>query len=143
MTSKDPLLEKARQAEKNAERSKDAADDAAKGSKSAWGNAFEALKERLQNAPPFLSFFGNVLAWIFKILGVYFKWACFLREKGQFKRDEEGDLIFSGARLGKSLLATVVVFSIAHFTLAAIYYYSTQFEELIYTTGKQEIVCLI
>ncbi len=140
MTSNDPLLEKARQAEADAERSKTAAADVMEDNKSPWEKAYETFQEKLQNTPKALAFFANALIWVFGVLVAYFKWACFLREDGEFKRDEEGDLIFSGAKLARSLLATVIILALIHITASAVYFYGTQFEELVYTTGKQEII---
>jgi len=67
------------------------------------------------------------------------EYSMFERENGDFKRDERGDRIFSGKRLGRAFaLAACMGLSLNlgyHYT----YYHGTQFNELIYTTGKQEI----
>jgi hypothetical protein len=83
---------------------------------------------------------GDLFAWLFGFLGRLLRWAAFERENGDFKRDADGDLIFSGARLGKSLAAGAALLLVGHVALSAAYFYLTQFEELVYTTGKQEIV---
>lgn len=140
MTSKDPLLEKARKAEEGAERSRVAAAEVRKNAKNLLEKAFEALQEKIQNAPRVLSFFITPLFWIFKGLVIYLKWASFLRENGEFKRDEEGNLIFSRTRLVRSLLGTFLALFMINVAWAAAYFYGTQFEELVYTTGKQEII---
>jgi len=60
--------------------------------------------------------------------------------KTQFKRDAEGDLLFSKNRLMKSFVGFIAALIIAHVSFSAIYFYSTQFTETIYTSGgKQEL----
>ncbi len=60
--------------------------------------------------------------------------------KTQFKRDEEGDLLFSKNRLIKFFFGAIASLIIMHVSLSAIYFYSTQFTETIYTSGgKQEL----
>ncbi|VAW74633.1 hypothetical protein MNBD_GAMMA12-3523 [hydrothermal vent metagenome] len=58
----------------------------------------------------------------------------------QFKRDEEGDLLFSKNRLIKFFFGSIASLIIVHVSFSAVYFYSTQFTETIYTSGgKQEL----
>jgi hypothetical protein len=82
---------------------------------------------------------GDLLAWLGSKLWQVMKWAAFERENGAFLRDSDGDLIFSPRRLTASIAVTAVAVFALNMTLSAAYYYLTQFQELVYTTGKQEI----
>ncbi len=136
MTSKDSLLEKARQAEEGAERSRTATAEVLK----TPPNFFESALNKVQRIWKFIAFLIIPLVWFFRVLIRYFKWASFVRENGDFKRDDQGDLIFSGGRLIRSLLAMGFLLLLINVAWNAVYFYGTQFEELVYTTGKQEIV---
>ena len=69
-----------------------------------------------------------------------FMFAAFERENGAPKRDEDGSLTFSGKRMGKVTAAFALAAAVGLVGLKGAYFYGTQFEELVYTTGKQEIV---
>lgn len=79
------------------------------------------------------------LHWIGTKLGSAMKWSAFQRENGEFVLNSEGELIFAPRRLGISLAVVSVLLLALHMGLSAAYFYPTRFEELVYTTGKQEI----
>lgn len=95
--------------------------------------------------------FVRMLGWPFRWLASVFRgslmrrlaaalaWAAFEREDGRFRLDAEGRRIFSGSRLVGSGLILGVIVSALYVSLCAAYFYGTRFEELVYTTGKQEI----
>lgn len=68
------------------------------------------------------------------------KWSAFRRANGDFVRNSEGELLFSSRRLATVSAIAVTTLLVLHATLSATYFHLTQFEELVYTTGKQEIV---
>lgn len=82
---------------------------------------------------------GGLLHWFAVKLGSALKWSAFQRENGEFARNSEGDLIFAPRRLGISLAVASVLLLAIHMGLSAAYFHLTRFEELVYTTGKQEI----
>lgn len=67
------------------------------------------------------------------------EYSMFERENGDFKRDEHGDRIFSGKRLGKAFALAACMGLSLNLGYHYAYYHGTQFNEMIYTTGKQEI----
>ncbi len=139
MDNDDPLLKKARQAEARAQRH-----DAERGLvKSDRGIAdyFSLIVNIVVAIKRFWLFgmVGNILAWFFKKIVIGVKWASFERDQGEYIRDENGGLIFSAKRLGKTLLGVFFVLFFLHIAISAAYFYGTQFEETVYTTGKQEI----
>lgn len=68
------------------------------------------------------------------------EYAMFEREDGDFKRNEDGFRIFSGKRLAQSFALAACMGLAATAGYHYTYYKTTQFNELVYTTGKQEIV---
>lgn len=73
--------------------------------------------------------------------GTAFKHAAYLKEpNGSFKLDEDGDMIFSGKKLARTFGVAACIGLSAYTGANYAYYKGTQFEELVYTTGKQEIV---
>jgi|GEM_PF-1696162 len=68
------------------------------------------------------------------------EYAMFEREGGDFKRNEDGFRIFSGKRLAQSFAVAACVGLSATAGYHYTYYNATQFQEMVYTTGKQEIV---
>lgn len=68
------------------------------------------------------------------------EYAMFERENGDFKRNEDGFRIFSGKRLAQSFAVAACLGLAATTGYHYTYYNATQFNELVYTTGKQEIV---
>lgn len=69
-----------------------------------------------------------------------FMWAAFEKDDGgAFKRDEDGDLVFSKGQLSRRFAAAAGVALAVTVAAQGAYFYGTQFEETVYTTGKQEI----
>lgn len=66
-------------------------------------------------------------------------WAAFERDDDVFRLDGNGKRIFSPRRLTKVGGIAIAIAIVCYIGIAAAYYYGTQFEELVYTTGKQEI----
>ncbi len=66
-------------------------------------------------------------------------WTAFERDNGAYRLDAEGKRIFSSRRLVKSGVVGAAFIAVIYTAMTAVYYYGTQFEELVYTTGKQEI----
>ncbi len=105
-----------------------------------FNKLYDQLADFLRNLKRYTGWLGDAIAWLASKLGQILKWAAFEREDGAFKRDQDGDLIFSASRLGRSLAGGVVLLFAFHAAYSAAYFYLTQFEELVYTTGKQEIL---
>lgn len=105
-----------------------------------FNKLYDQLAAFLRNLRRYAGWFGDLIAWLAVKVGQILKWAAFEREDGAYKRDQDGDLIFSPARLGRSLAAGLVLLIVFHVALSAAYFYLTRFEELVYTTGKQEIL---
>lgn len=98
-----------------------------------------ALALLLRGLKRFAGMVSGPLHWIGTKLGAALKWSAFQRENGEFVHNSEGDLIFAPRRLGISLAVASMVLLVLHMVLSAAYFYPTRFEELVYTTGKQEI----
>lgn len=150
--AEDPLSRRVREVEELARR---AQEEAAKGegrpgfvarlgelfrAAERFNKLYDQLSTLFRGLRRYTGFLGDLIAWLAGIIGRLLKWAAFERENGTFKRDADGDLIFSGARLGKSLAGGAALLIACHVAFSAAYFYLTQFEELVYTTGKQEIV---
>jgi len=82
---------------------------------------------------------GALIAWLGRLLMKTFRFAAFKRENGGYLRNADGDRIFSFKRFGIVMGIYLMVIILIHATFSALYYYSTQFEETVYVTGKQEI----
>lgn len=139
--SPDPLLEKARAAVERERRR----DDATVGEPNAAIPGFmRSLAGRVADvvgpvARPFRWLYSRVLAPLARRAGRVVAWAAFARENGRFKLDREGRRIVSRARFIKCVAGLVVGAIVLHAAFSAAYFYGTRFEELVYTTGKQEI----
>jgi hypothetical protein len=105
-----------------------------------FGRRHEQLIRLLRGLRRYTGVAGDLLAWLGGKLWQALKWAAFERENGAFLLDKDGELIFSPRRLGSLLAVTAAAALSLHIAVSAAYYYLTQFQELIYTTGKQEIV---
>lgn len=151
MPEQDPLLEKARKPEESAAsdnpQSGHAHDlpawverlDEALKLKGGFAYFYRGLRFLLRILVLLLRGFIKLMRVVFAFLGVAFQWAAYQREEGEIQRDEQGKPIFSGVRLAKCSAALVVGLCLFHVALSAVYFYSTRFEELVYTTGKQEL----
>jgi hypothetical protein len=97
--------------------------------------AAQGVETALDYAMPVLKPVYKIAGW----LGAAFKYAAFERDGKNFKRDADGDLIFSPGRLARSfaLAACLGLSGVAGMHYA--YYNATKFSETIYVTGKQEI----
>lgn len=112
-------------------------------------SVFEAFVSRNRRASAVLEFLrdlkrwtgpvGRFVAWLVGLAGAYLKFAAFRRKDGEYRRDEDGDLIFSAARLGTVLALSAAGLLALHVALSAAYFYGTYFRETVYVTGKQEI----
>lgn len=99
-------------------------------------NAFALLLRGLKH---FINMVSGPLQWFGTKLGSAMKWSSFQRENGEFVLNGEGELIFAPRRLGITLAVVILMVLALHMSLSAAYFYPTRFEELVYTTGKQEI----
>lgn len=68
-----------------------------------------------------------------------FHWAAYEREDGKVTLQDNGKPIFSPKRFTLCALGVGASAWLLHIALSAVYFYSTNFAELVYTTGKQEI----
>lgn len=149
----DPLSRRAREVEERARRAEEAVAGAAQrpGGVAARlaeifraANRFNKLYDRVarlsRGLRRYTGVVGDLLAWLGGKLWQGLKWAAFERENGEFKRDPDGDLIFAPRRLGISLASTLLALLALHVAISAGYFYLTRFQELVYTTGKQEIL---
>ncbi|MEH6564719.1 MAG: hypothetical protein V7756_05265 [Halopseudomonas sp.] len=86
-----------------------------------------------------LSKLALLLTSVFSFISRLFKWAAYEREDGKVKLQADGRPMYSAKRLSIRLAAFFALAWLLHISLSAVYFYSTTFEELVYTTGKQEI----
>lgn len=94
----------------------------------AW---LERLDGRVRKLDGFLGTFVAVpLRWFLR----WFRWAAYRPAESPLERPR-----FSARRLGFSIVLSLAALLLVHATVSAIYFYSTQFEETVYVTGKQEI----
>ncbi len=105
-----------------------------------FNKLYDGIVRLLQGLRRYTGVVGDLVAWLGGWLGRALKWAAFERDQGEFVRDSDGDLIFAPRRLGISLALVAAGLLFLHVALSAAYFYLTQFEELVYTTGKQEIL---
>ena len=101
---------------------------------------FSPILQTLHSAQGFFGKIANVLSFIFSLISRWFNWAAYKRENGKIMVDANGSTIFSGKRFVLTSLLTLLIIIAIHAALKATYYYSTQFSETVYITGKQEIV---
>ncbi len=142
--SPDALLDKARAALEREQRRDDVRAHPPSGATGSRNTSVHAAAGRLSAfvariARPFRGLFVRVVAPLGRRVGRVFAWAVFERENGDFRRDGQGRRVFSRGRLLRSLVGLFLVVAVLHATLSAAYFYGTRFEELVYTTGKQEI----
>ena len=148
MPEKDPLLERARKLEASTSERANRVD-----TRPAWvGGLDRSLKLRgaLLKTYDLFAFILSKLVkallslwWLvrklFSFIGNAFHWAAYEREDGEVKLGDNGKPVFSGKRFGIRFTGMAVAAWLLHVALSAAYFYSTSFEELVYTTGKQEI----
>lgn len=139
MDKDDPLLKKAREAESRANRAAAQAADVSE-NKRFLGDTFFLVKMWLT----LKRFWGvrllsAIVVWLFTTIFMCLKWASFARADGDFVRDEDSDMILSPKRFLVVTSCFTGGLFLTHVLLSAIYFYTTKFEELVYTTGKQEI----
>lgn len=141
MREQDPLVERARKLEETTGSRSNKVD-----TRPAWvGRLDRALKlnggllKSYDTCSFILSKLGLVLTAVFNFISRVFKWATYEREDGKVKLQANGRPIYSAKRLIIRLAAFFALAWLLHISLSAFYFYSTTFEELVYTTGKQEI----
>jgi hypothetical protein len=98
-----------------------------------------AILEFLRDLKRWTGPVGRFIAWLLGLVGAYLKFAAFRRMDGEYRRDEDGDLMFSPARLCAVLALSTAGLLALHIALSAAYFYGTYFSETVYVTGKQEI----
>ena len=76
---------------------------------------------------------------LFSLIVSAFHWAAYKREDGKVTLQGNGKPVFSGKRFAICSVGMGASVWLLHIALSALYFYSTTFEELVYTTGKQEI----
>ncbi len=79
------------------------------------------------------------VGWAARGLKNAFVYAAYERENGERKLDADGDPIFSPMRLAKSFVTAGMIGTTAAVGVQAGYFYGTQFSELVYVTGKEQI----
>lgn len=130
-------------------RAREVQDRAGRGGTQGSPSVFEEFMSRNRTASAILEFLrdlkrwtgpvGRFIAWLLGLVGTYLKFAAFRRKDGEYRRDEDGDLMFSLARLCTVLALSTAGLLALHIALSAAYFYSTYFSETVYVTGKQEI----
>ena len=148
MSEHDPLAERARRLEETASRPASVADN-----RPAWvGGLDRALKLQgglIKGYDAFMLILGRLIRlllsiwWLIRKLGGLvarlFNWAAYERENGELKLQANGEPIFSAKQLGVRSVGMLAAVWLVHIALSALYFHATTFEELVYTTGKQEI----
>lgn len=79
---------------------------------------------------------GRLLTWVLSC----WRWCAYQQKAGTSVCDHNGDMSFSPRRLVVIAAAGLASGWLLYLGGCALYFFSTQFEELVYTTGKQEIV---
>lgn len=101
---------------------------------------FNTAAKALETAMHYTGPVGRAVMTIGGFLKSAFKYAAFEREGGTFKRDADGDLIFSPTRLGRSFLLAAMIGTSSIVGGQYAYFHATKFEQTIYTTGKDAII---
>lgn len=138
----DDMMRRLRRLEEATERGNSKAEAAADISGTLYGRLKTAFTTAAAIGKGILAYTGPVgtaLLWAGGKLKDAFMWSAYERENGDFKRDADGALNFSGRRLGKIFAAAMAGVLALNIGAQAVYFHTTQFEELVYTTGKQEI----
>lgn len=148
MPENDPLAERARRLEETTSRPASVADN-----RPAWvGGLDRTLKLQgglIKSYDAFMLILGRLakglqaLWWVVRKLvqlaTSVFNWAAYEREDGKLKLQASGEPIFSSKRLVAHFFGGLAAAWLLHIAFSAIYFHSTTFDELVYTTGKQEI----
>ncbi|MCB9990733.1 MAG: hypothetical protein H6867_05070 [Rhodospirillales bacterium] len=138
----DDLLRRIDRLTKNAKAASDAA-GAVQNKTGLYGKlktVFSAASAIYDGVVKYTGPFGAALKWAGGHMKDAFMWSAFEREGGDIQRNADGSLNFSGKRLGKVFAAAAAGVLALNIAGQAAYFYSTQFDELVYTTGKQELV---
>ncbi len=76
----------------------------------------------------------SVIGWVFRTAARYLRWLMIEPAEVAYERGR-----FSAWRFARNAAISLAVVVLAHMTLKAVYFYTFQFEETVYVTGKQEI----
>jgi hypothetical protein len=99
--------------------------------------AAKAVETTMEYARPVISVGKTLGGW----LKSAFMFAAFERDgEGDFARDADGDMIFSPRRLGRNLVLGTMIGAGTIVGAQYGYYNATQFEQTIYTSGKDAII---
>lgn len=101
--------------------------------------AFDVAARAVETAKDYLGPVGWVAGKFFGGLYHAFKYAAFERENGEFKRDKDGDLVFSGKRLARNFAVAAGITASTIVGGQFGYYHATKFDEMVFITNKQEI----
>ncbi len=141
---RDPLLHRARDALRRQQAARDGASAPPRTDQGAIAALIQRVIDALAAAKRFLlrpftflrALGGGAFA---QRVGRAFAWCAYARENGAYRLDAQGRRIISGARLLKCGVAALATVLALYLGVVAAYFYGTQFEEIVYTTGKQEI----
>lgn len=101
---------------------------------------YDAAMDFYEKVKPWVGPVLKPIGWTARGLKNAFVFAAYERENGERKLDEDGDPVFSPKRLMKSFVAAGMIGASAAAGVQAAYFYGTQFSELVYVTGKEQIV---
>ena len=96
-------------------------------------NKYPLIKSIVNSVKTTLSPLGKPVAWILSHLKSIIGWAA-------LANDGQGNNYFSLKQFVSRGLLVLLGFLVLHVALSAVYFYGTQYQEVVYTTGKQEIV---
>ncbi len=102
--------------------------------------AFDIAAKAVETIKDYSGPVGWVAGKVFRGMYNTFKYAAFERENGDFKRDNDGDLVFSGKRLMRNFAMAAGITAATIVGGQYAYYTNTKFTEMVFVTGKQEIV---
>lgn len=148
MPEPDPLAERARKLEEATNRRANSADrrpawvgglDRALGLKGALLGTYDRFAVILNKLSTALRSIWWLASKLFSFIGKIFHWAAYERSGGEVKVQDNGQPVFSVRQFIIRCMGLISLMWAVHIALSAVYFYSTAFEELVYTTGKQEI----
>ncbi len=108
--------------------------------KTQTGENKKTVPNKIPLISPFLGFIKTLLSPVWKPLAFIFNHFKSLISWMAYGQDKQGSKRFSSKRFITRGMLVALGFLLVHVVFSALYFYGTQFEELVYTTGKQEII---